>query len=224
MFGIPDSHPVQAHKRQFEHKLRPDLKGQLPRVLPAERKRKATPRTSSKPVVPTAIDQGRNGTPGTRTILTPTKRRRTTDVEHVFPVPPDKAQGVMDTLKSMGIKNPGNLVFKWSEKRFHALMNFAEACEDNNLPKKWGNKQLDAFLDALHQKYYIASTLDSQWNTIKKVGYELNKEVCVEHELDFALVKADAKEITDSKLPVSRKLLLQLCQGAATFWTNTIEH
>ena len=74
---------------------------------------------------------------------------------------------------------------------------------DVELPAKWADDQISAFLDLLHQKYY-AVTLDVQWNALKKVRYEIGKTATIQTELEFTLVKEDAREIKDNRLPVSK--------------------
>ena len=144
----------------------------------------------------------------------PFSRKKVTQATLSFAVNSSMAKKVIATLTSMGVVNARIEVAKWSDKRFYALANFTEACEDNNLKKAWGNDQINAFLDVLHQKFYSASTLDSQWNAFKKVGHLINKNPTPEQELEFGLVKQDARELGDDCLPVSKKLLEQLCKGA----------
>ena len=144
----------------------------------------------------------------------PFTRRKVTQETLSFPVNGNMASKVITTLTSMGVVNARIVVANWSDKRFYALANFAEACEDKNLTKTWGEDQINAFLDILHQKFYSASTLDSQWNSFKKVGHLLNKNPTPEQELEFGLVKQDARELGDDRLLVSKELLEQLCMGA----------
>ena len=99
-------------------------------------------------------------------------------------------------------------------KGYSALANFHVACEHFNLPVAWGPKQVKAFLIFVNYKYYAASYVAHMWNTIRNLGKLLLQPVTSEQEADFELVFQQAKEIKDNKVPVSKKLLAQLCSAA----------
>ena len=101
---------------------------------------------------------------------------------------------VHEMLTSLGVKNPDDTTAKWSGHHFYALANFSQVCADVELPAKWADDQISAFLDLLHQKYYAAATLDAQWNALKKVGHEIGKTATIQQELEFTLVKEDARK------------------------------
>ena len=88
-------------------------------------------------------------------------------------------QLVHDTLTSLSIKKAPEYMARWSAHRFYALANFAQGCDEGDLPIKWGDQQISAFLDLLHQKFYVASNLDGQWNALKKVGHDIRRTATV---------------------------------------------
>ena len=120
------------------------------------------------------------------------------------------AEIVLKALKEMGIKEPKDYVAIWSPYRFQAIANYSEACEDYNLPCVWGEEQVGMFLKRLHEKNYAVATLASQWTTVVKVGKTLGHEPTQKMHLRFLAVKNEGKAMKDNKLPVSKKLLLQL--------------
>ena len=99
-------------------------------------------------------------------------------------------------------------------KGYSALANFHVACEHFNLPLVWGPRQVKAFLIFVNYKYYAASYVARMWHTIKSLGKLLLQLLSSEQEADYELVYQQAKDIKDNKVPVSKKLLAQLCKAA----------
>ena len=75
----------------------------------------------------------------------PFSRRKVTQATLAFPMNNNIAFKVISTLTSMGVSNTRIAVAKWSDKRFYALANFAEACEDKHLPKDMGGTSNKCF-------------------------------------------------------------------------------
>ena len=130
------------------------------------------------------------------------------------------AEITISALGKLGIISPTSYVGTWSTKRFHAIANFIEACEDYKLPCEWGDDQISAFLDRLDDKYYSVSTLDSQWNAIQQIGLDLGHPMSQDMKLEYLYVKNNCKEIKDDKVPVSRECLNQLCTAADINFTG----
>ena len=135
------------------------------------------------------VEVHKHNQPPREKFQSPFSRWKVTQATLSFAVNSSMANKVITTLTSMGIVNARIEVAKWSDKRFYTLANFVEACEANNLIKAWDEDQINAFLDVLHQKFYSASTLDSQWNAFKKVGHLINRNPTPEQELEFGLNK-----------------------------------
>ena len=62
--------------------------------------------------------------------------------------------------------------------------------------------------------------LEAQWETLKRVCHELKFTILHKHEVHYKAVKADCREVKDNKLPVSRELLIQLCEAALVIFTG----
>ena len=92
-------------------------------------------------------------------------------------------------------------VSDWPATRFCAI--------EFNLPFMLGCPQISAFLDRLDECYYVPSTLDAQWGTIKSVPHELKFNIDHKHLVHFKAMKADCREVADIRLPVSRELLVE---------------
>ena len=73
---------------------------------------------------------------------------------------------------------------------------------------------MTAFLDLLHKKHYACTMIEGMWSSIVFVGRMIGKEPTDLMKVHFAYVKQKGKELTDNRLPVFKKLLVQL-QGAA---------
>ena len=99
-------------------------------------------------------------------------------------------------------------------KGYSALANFRIACDYMGVPVSWGEQQLQAYLIYVNYKYYAAQYLTRQWKTILDLGEFLCAPVSEKQIADFELVQAQAKEIKDNKVPVSMKLLKELCVAA----------
>ena len=52
------------------------------------------------------------------------------------------------------------------------------------------------------------------WKTIKDLGKAMLPPISEQQEADFELVREQAKDVKDNKVPVSKKLLRQLCEAA----------
>ena len=133
-----------------------------------------------------------------------------------LPVNSHLAVRVRDTLRIMGVRNTDREIRRWSTKCFHSITLFIQACHKQNLNSCWGCKQKAAYLDLLHQIYYSTSTLDAYWNLFKKVGHLIGASMTTQGEIDFVLVKEDAKELKDDRLSVSKALLRQLITEAVS--------
>ena len=99
-------------------------------------------------------------------------------------------------------------------KGFSALANYKIACGHMELPTAWGDAQIRAYHIYTNFKYYEAQYLTRMWNVIKELGEFLLCPVSEGQEADFELVKMQAREMKDNKVPVSRQLLKDLCQAA----------
>ena len=75
-------------------------------------------------------------------------------------------------------------------------------------------------MDYLYDKHYAVSTLDAQWSTLHLVGKTIGKAIPPELEVDFQFVKDEGKETKDDKFPVSRRLLLELCNASDVVLTR----
>ena len=100
------------------------------------------------------------------------------------------------------------------------MKNYILACIEFNLPFAMGDDQISAFLDKLDEAFYAASTLEGQWGTLKRVCHAIKFTVVHKHEVHYKAVKADCREVKDNKLPVSRELLIQLCEAALVIFTG----
>ena len=106
-------------------------------------------------------------------------------------------------LHEIGFKNVIAFVSDWLSSKFHAIKNFATACVEFNLPFTLRDPQISAFLDRLDDCYYAPSTLDCQWGALKCVTGALSFEMAKKHEIHFKAMRADCREVSDSRLPVS---------------------
>ena len=120
------------------------------------------------------------------------------------------------SLKAMGLHGEDIRSFTagMGAKGYSALANFHVACEHFNLPLAWGSKQVKAFLIFINYKYYSAPYVARMWHTIQSLGKLLSQPLSSEQEADYELVYQQAKDIQDNKVPVSKKLLHQLCKAA----------
>ena len=105
-------------------------------------------------------------------------------------------------------------------KGFSALANFHIACEYLHLPAAWGPEQVKAFLIYVNHKYYSAAYLTRMCKTIKDLGKAMLQPISEQQEADFELVREQAREVKDNKVPVSKKLLRQLCEAADVIFTE----
>ena len=123
---------------------------------------------------------------------------------------------VLHSLKVMGLDDEDihSFTARMGAKGYSALANFHVACEHFNLPLAWGPRQVTAFLIFVNYKYYTASYVARMWGSIKSLGKLLLQPITSEQEADFELVFQQANEIKDNKVPVSKKLLAQLCVAA----------
>ena len=114
----------------------------------------------------------------------------------------------------MGIKNVIAFMTDWNAGRFRAIENFGAACIEFDLPFELDSPQISAFIDRLDECFYAPATLDCQWGTLQHVARELNFDIDHEHFMHFKAVKADCREETDCRIPVSRELLIEVCNAA----------
>ena len=116
----------------------------------------------------------------------------------------------------MGLKD--NTIKKFTKKMdpkgFAAIVNFKLGCLYSSLLIQWGQPQVKAFLIYVHIKFYTTAYLIRMWNTITKLAMLFDDEISEENEQGFQAVKDQAKEIKDTKVPISRELLEQLCAAA----------
>ena len=127
---------------------------------------------------------------------------------------------VCTVLHEMGVDDVIAFVADWPRAKFRAMENYISACIEFNLPFAMGDDQISAFLDKLDEAFYAASTLEAQWGTLKRVCHAIKFTVVHKHEVHYKAVKADCREVKDNKLPVSRELLIQLCEAALVVFTG----
>ena len=108
----------------------------------------------------------------------------------------------------------------WNVGKFRAIENFTAACIEFNLPFEIDSPQISTFIDRLDECFYAPSTLDCQWGTLRQVAKELNFEINHEHLMHYKAVKADCREVTDCRIPVSRELLIEMCNAALEIFTG----
>ena len=131
--------------------------------------------------------------------------------ESICPVNDVIKERVMNVLKKVGIKNLNDFLSNWKNTyRYYAVVNFADACDSYDLPYQLGHVQICAFFEHLDELYYSVKNLSAKWQTIKLIARELFINPTREQEAIFEHLKDNAAEIKDDKLPVSRRLLLEL--------------
>ena len=123
-------------------------------------------------------------------------------------------------LHEIGIDDVIPFVADWPRAKFRAMENYISACIEFNLPFAMGDDQISAYLDKLDEAFYAASTLEGHWGTLKRVCHAIGFKVVHKHEVHYKAVKADCREVKDNKLPVSRELLIQLCEAALVVFTG----
>ena len=131
-----------------------------------------------------------------------------------YKVNSELAELVIEALEEMGVLAPRTLAATWSPYRFQGMANYIEACDRENLPLKYGEEQINAFLNYIHEKHYAVTTLSSHFCTIQLIGKELDMKPSTRNLIKYKFVRDHGKKMKDNKLPVSRQLLLQLCRGA----------
>ena len=127
---------------------------------------------------------------------------------------------VFTVLHEMGVNDVIAFVADWPRAKFCAIENYISACIEFNLPFPLGDEQISAFLDKLDEAFYVASTLEAQWGTLKKVCHELKFPILQKHDIHYKAVKSDCREVKDNKLLVSQELLVQLCETALVLFTG----
>ena len=142
-----------------------------------------------------------------------------------FPEPesPKSAKEVaISTLHSIGLTSDqvDSFAPQLGVKGFSALVNFHLGCQYAELPIKWGDKQIKAYLVYVHVKFYTAAYLQRQWSILKKVASILDSPISDENKRDFNTVLSFSKDIKDNKVPVSVELLIQLCTAADKLFTG----
>ena len=148
------------------------------------------------------------------------KRIDSNDVSHLTQVNRKTAIQVCTILNEIGILNIIAFVSDWNASRFRAIENFTAACIEFNLPFKLDSPQISAFIDRLDQCYYTPSTLDSQWGILKCVAQELQFDIEHENYIHFKAVKANCREVSDCRIPVSTELLVEMCNAAMDIFTG----
>ena len=130
--------------------------------------------------------------------------------------PADMKEFALCTLKALDwtSRDIKSFTSRMGIKGFSVLANFHIACEYLNLPVAWGPEQIKVFLIYVNHKCYSASYLTRMWKTIKDLGKAMLQPISEQQEADFELVREQAKEVKDNKVPVSKKLLRQLCEAA----------
>ena len=106
------------------------------------------------------------------------------------------------------------------ESIFTPLPIFGDSCEECELPKNFASRQIKVFLETLDMKNYASSTVEAHWCSLKYVSKLLGKEPTPEQELHYNYVRKNCQELRDSKLPVTRMLLLQLVAAADLVLSN----
>ena len=119
-----------------------------------------------------------------------------------------------DVLASIGFQNVAQWVASISYMKKKAIENFQTACQEESLPIKWEHSQVQEFMIRIDKLYFSASVIKMYWKLIKDVSRKMNFLITeVETTLhDFIL--AWCKPTKDDKLPVTRKLLIKLCNAA----------
>ena len=122
---------------------------------------------------------------------------------------------VRAVLTNMCIADLSDFLAAWKHPhRYYAIINFADACDAYELPYVFAHVQICAFFEHLDELYYSVSNLSLKWQTLKQVGKALFINPMREQEAIFVHVKDNAAEIKDDKLPVSRRLRLELRTAA----------
>ena len=119
----------------------------------------------------------------------------------------------VNVLRNMGVHRPAKYVNKLKAKDIDAITNFVVVCDWNNLPYEWEPLQIIAYMNRLHKAYYVEMTLRRHWKTLEDLGTYLGKEPMDEAIALFDWVLANAKESKDDKVPVSKRLLIELCEA-----------
>ena len=163
MFVLSDNSESSPHKRNPKYRKRLSLKRKAPGVQHQATDGKQGAPESTEMVAPIMVKNRDGEVPIARPL--PQNMLR--------PVNDKLVQLVHETLTNLGIKRAWEYTARWSAYRFYTLANFAQGCDERDLPIKWGDQQISALLDHLHQKFYVASNLDGQWNAFKKVGHDI---------------------------------------------------
>ena len=200
------------HRRQEQHPSRPTQSQSHPRVQSREPGQQCCPINTANLVAP-KLDMPGNAAIPLSILQLPATQSTHRPLVTNLPVNPALVSKVSEMLLSMGMVDPQEELCRWSEKMFHAIALFAQACATSGLQSLWGSAQTAAFLDLLHKNYYSVSTLDAYWKAFLKVGKILGKTVSAKEQNDFVLFREEAKELQDNKLPVSSELLQQLLVG-----------
>ena len=132
------------------------------------------------------------------------------------PMPTNTKEFALETLSDIGMTSAEIKKFtaKMGAPAFSAIANFKLACEMFDEPIAWGEDQVKAFLIYINSKFYSAAYLRRQWNAIQSLGEWLDCPVTEELQADFELVENQGQELKDNKVPISKKILKQLCQAA----------
>ena len=140
--------------------------------------------------------------------------------ENPYPVNPELAEMVIDGLTEMEVNKPKEVVAEWSPYRFQGMANFIGASEWLGLPVYYGEVQINAFLNYIHEKNYTTTTISSHFATIKLVGHLLGRKPSPKNMIKYKFVRKHGKQMKDNKVPVGRLCLLQLCAAADLVFTG----
>ena len=131
-------------------------------------------------------------------------------------MPTNTKEFALEALSEIGMTSAEIKKFtvKMGNPGFSAIANFKLACEMFDLPIAWEEDQVKAFLIFINSKFYSAAYLRRQWNAIQSLGEWLDCPVTEDQQADFELVENQGQELKDNKVPISKKVLKQLCQAA----------
>ena len=140
--------------------------------------------------------------------------------EHIAVVPTQVALQAADILTKLGVNQPQLEIHNWTAGHFGTALQFKSACDLHKLPLEWNHEQIIAFLDVIDYRHYAVAMIDSFWSNLKRIGKILGKSTTKGQRMYFEAVRDNGKAIKDDRLPVSRKLLVQLIDAADVVFTG----
>ena len=117
------------------------------------------------------------------------------------------------TLQALGVPEPMQFYHDHSDKQLHGFINLFYALTDANHTIQWGDEEMALLLQRLHAMNYVSTTIQTQWHTILDAVDICDEEITDAVWEAYDIVQANCKELGDNKLPVSPKLLRQLCRA-----------